>query len=211
MEKCEFHTPSVSFLGYIIGDGDVKPDPGKIQAVVNWPEPSSSKELQRFLGFANFYRRFIRDYSKGANPLTKLTTPIPFVWSLEAGSAFNRLKTLFTTAPVLTHPNPSKQFIVKVDASDTGVGAVLSQRSSQGQKLHTCAFYSRRLTAAERNYDVGNRELLAVKLALEEWRHWLVGLEQPFIVWKDPKNLAYIQSAKRLNSRQARWALFFSH
>lgn len=86
---------------------------------------------------------------------------------------------------------------------------MLSQRSGPDQKMHPCAFFSRRLNPAERNYDVGNRQLLAVKLALEKWRHWLEGTEQPFIVWKDHKNHAYIQTAKRLNSHQARWALFF--
>ena len=97
-----------------------------------------------------------------------------------------------------------------MDASDTGVGAVLSQQSAEDQKVHPCAFFSRKLSPAERNYDIGNRELLAVKLALEEWRHWLEGTEQPFVVWTDHKHLEYIRSAKRLNSRQARWALFFT-
>ncbi|KAI3360881.1 hypothetical protein L3Q82_012889, partial [Scortum barcoo] len=102
------------------------------------------------------------------------------------------------------------RFIVEVDASETGIGAVLSQRCPVDQKVHPCAFFSRRLTPAERNYDVGNRELLAVVLALQEWRHWLEGAEQPFLVWTDHKNLAYLRSAKRLNPRQARWALFLS-
>lgn len=91
-----------------------------------------------------------------------------------------------------------------------GVGAVLSQQSTADRKLHPCAFFSRRLTPAEKNYDVGNRELLAVKLALEEWRHWLEGAVQPFMVWTDHRNLEYIRSAKRLSSRQARWSLFFT-
>ena len=98
--------------------------------------------------------------------------------------------------------------MVEVDASDTGAGAILSQRSPEDGKLHPCAFFSHRLSPAERNYDVGNRELLPVKLALEEWHHWLEGADQPFLVWTDHKNLAYIQTACRLNSRQASWALF---
>nr|CBN81752.1 Pol polyprotein [Dicentrarchus labrax] len=208
-EKCEFHVTSVSFLGFIIERGQVKADPAKIQAVADWPSPTTRKQLQRFLGFANFYRRFIRNYSKVAAPLTKLTSvKVPFAWSPEAENAFLALKELFTSAPVLHHPDPSLQFVVEVDASDTGVGAVLSQRSPKDQKLHPCAFLSRRLSPAERNYDVGNRELLAVVVALQEWRHWLEGAALPFIVWTDHKNLAYLRSAKRLNSRQARWALF---
>uniref|UniRef100_A0A8P4GPN0 Gypsy retrotransposon integrase-like protein 1 n=1 Tax=Dicentrarchus labrax TaxID=13489 RepID=A0A8P4GPN0_DICLA len=208
-EKCEFNVTSVSFLGFIIERGQVKADPAKIQAVADWPRPTTRKQLQRFLGFANFYRRFIRNYSKVAAPLTKLTSvKAPFAWSPEAETAFLALKELFTSAPVLRHPDPSLQFVVEVDASDTGIGAVLSQRSPKDQKLHPCAFLSRRLSPAERNYDVGNRELLAVVVALQEWRHWLEGAALPFIVWTDHKNLAYLRSAKRLNSRQARWALF---
>lgn len=208
-EKCDFHSNTVSFLGYIIESGQYRTDPSKIKAVVEWPK--LSKQLQRFLGFANFYRRFIKDVSRVAAPLSKLTSTLsPFSWSPEADSAFLQLKTLFPSAPVLIQPDSSRQFIVEVDASDTGVGAVLSQRVEPHHKLHPCAFFSSGVSPAERNYDVGNRELLAVKLALEECRHWLEGAEQPFVVWTDHKNLAYIQSAKRLNSRQARWALFFS-
>ncbi|XP_054608715.1 uncharacterized protein LOC129167989 [Dunckerocampus dactyliophorus] len=103
-EKCSFHSSSVSFLGFIVEQGQLSPDPAKIQAVVDWPAPTSRKLLQRFLGFANFYRRFIRNFSLVAEPLTKLTSvKVPFVWTPEADSAFNRLKSLFTTAPVLTH------------------------------------------------------------------------------------------------------------
>ncbi|KAI3367960.1 hypothetical protein L3Q82_026230, partial [Scortum barcoo] len=210
-EKCEFHASQVDFLGFIIKEGCVQADPAKVRAVAEWPIPTNRKLLQRFLGFANFYRRFIRNYSQEAAPLTALTSPSrPFVWSEEAEKAFNRLRTLFTTAPVLVQPDPAQQFVVEVDASDIGVGAVLSQRRGSDGRLHPCAFFSRRLSPAEANYDVGNRELLAVKMALEEWRHWLEGSTQPFVVWTDHKNLAYIQTAKRLNSRQARWALFFS-
>ena len=210
-EKCEFHVSEVSFLGFIINPGSVQMDPAKTKAVTDWPTPSTRKELQRFLGFTNFYRRFIRNYSSVAAPLTALTSQnTPFSWSPGAKEAFGELKSRFTSAPILVFPDPSRQFVVEADASDTGVGAVLSQRSAEDQKVHPCAFFSRKLSPAERNYDIGNRELLAVKLALEEWRHWLEGAEQPFLVWTDHKNLEYIRSAKRLNSRQARWALFFN-
>uniref|UniRef100_A0A3B3BM67 Gypsy retrotransposon integrase-like protein 1 n=1 Tax=Oryzias melastigma TaxID=30732 RepID=A0A3B3BM67_ORYME len=195
----------------IIESGKVRMDPSKVQAVLDWPKPCNRKQLQRFLGFANFYRRFIRDYSQVAAPLHVLTsTKKAFVWEEPAEKAFQKLKSLFTSAPVLMTPEPTNQFIVEVDASDRGVGAVLSQRSTLDQKIHPCAFFSRRLTCAERNYDVGDKELLAIKEALEEWRHWLEGTELPFLVYTDHKNLEYLKSAKRVNSRQARWALFFS-
>ncbi len=209
-EKCEFHAESVTFLGHIISTRGIKPDPAKIEAVAMWPVPDSRKALQRFLGFANFYRRYIRNFGQIAAPLTALTsTKVTFRWNPDAQVAFDALKSRFVSAPVLLVPDPESQFIVEVDASDVGVGAVLSQRSLCDGKVHPCAFFSRRLSPAERNYDIGNKELLAVRLALGEWRHWLEGSAQPFLVWMDHKNLEYIRSAKRLSSRQARWALFF--
>lgn len=106
--------------------------------------------------------------------------------------------------------DPKRQFIVEVDASDVGIGGILSQKSAADRRLHPCAFLSRKLSPVERNYNVGNRELLAVKVALEEWQHWLEGAQLPFLVWTDHKNLEYLRKAKRLNARQARWALFFT-
>ena len=106
-------------------------------------------------------------------------------------------------------PQPSRQFIEEVDASDVGIGAVLSQRSEEDQQIHPVAFLSRRFSPAEANYDVGNRELLAVHAALTEWRHWLEGAQHPILIWTDHKNLTYVWDAKRLGPRQARWALFF--
>ena len=210
-EKCVFHASSVPFLGYTVANGSLQMDPAKVSAVTSWPVPDSRKQLQRFLGFANFYRRFIRNYSSVAAPLTALTSPkVPFCWTPGADKAFQVLRSRFTNAPILQTPDPDRQFVVEVDASDIGVGAVLSQRSASDQKLHPCAFFSRRLSPAEINYDIGNRELLAVKMALEEWRHWLEGATEPFLVWTDHKNLEYIRTAKRLNSRQARWSLFFT-
>ncbi|KAK3518249.1 hypothetical protein QTP70_034616 [Hemibagrus guttatus] len=183
----------------------------KPEKLVDWPSPSSIKEVQRFLGFANFYRKFIRNFSSVAAPLSALTkgNTAGFHWGPEAELAFNKLKCRFTSAPILILPNPEIPFTVEVDASDVGVGAVLSQRGADN-KLHPCAFLSHRLTPTERNYHVGDQELLAVKLSLEEWRHWLEGAKHPFQVLTDHKNLEYIQQAKRLNPRQARWSLFFN-
>uniref|UniRef100_A0A8C7Y809 ribonuclease H n=1 Tax=Oryzias sinensis TaxID=183150 RepID=A0A8C7Y809_9TELE len=131
LEKCEFHVDHVQFLGYIIEPGHIRPDPAKIEAVANWEPPSSRKKLQQFLSFANFYRRFIRNYSSIAAPLTRLTsTSQNFSWTPEAQEAFDRLKGLFVSAPILIQPDPSRQFVVEVDASDSGVGAVLSQKNT---------------------------------------------------------------------------------
>ena len=208
-EKCVFHAQTLGFLGFRVAPGRLEANPENIKAVKEWPKPNTRRRLQQFLGFANFYRRFIRDYSRIAAPLTRLTSPKqPFKWDSEAEEAFCLLKTCFSTHPILVQPDRRKQFVVEVDALETGVGAVLSQRAEDG-KLHPCAFFSRRLTAAKRNYDVGNRELLTVKLALDEWRHWLEGAEHPFVIWTDHKNLAYIRDAKRLNAPQARWQFIF--
>ncbi|KAL0173711.1 hypothetical protein M9458_029679 [Cirrhinus mrigala] len=211
-EKCEFHVKQTTFLGYNISHQGVEMDDSKIKAVTSWPQPSTVKELQRFLGFANFYWRFIRNYSIIAAPLTSLLKgkPAKLKWTDQALQAFARLKTSFTTAPILKHPDPALPFVLEVDASDCGIGAVLSQRHGHPAKLYPCAFYSRKLSTAERNYDVGNKELLSMKTAIEEWRHWLEGAIHPFQVITDHKNLEYVKSAKRLNSRQARWSLFFS-
>ncbi|KAI2656613.1 Transposon Tf2-9 polyprotein [Labeo rohita] len=185
-EKCVFHVKSVTFLGHVVSADGISMDLAKVQ------------------------RRFIRNFSQVAAPLTALTsTQTRFVWSESAQEAFDKLKKLFSSAPILITPDTTLQFIVEVDASNVGVGAVLSQRSPLDNRVHPCAFFSHRLSPAERNYDVGNRELLAIRLALGEWRHWLEGAALPFLVWTDHRNLAYIRSAKRLNARQARWALFF--
>ncbi|KAK3551808.1 hypothetical protein QTP70_027229, partial [Hemibagrus guttatus] len=186
-EKCSFHQPSVQFLGYNISSSGIQMDEGKITAIRDWPAPATVKELQWFLGFANFYRQFISNYSSIANPLTNLlrNKPKSLLWSPAAEGAFNTLKRAFTTTPLLIHPDPDKPFVVEVDASTTGVGAVLEELRC-------------------------NRELLAIKLALEEWRHWLEGARHPFLVLTDHKNLEYLRAAKWLNPRQARWALFFT-
>ena len=119
-EKCEFHLQSVLFLGYIISSNGVVMDDKKVDAVLNWPTPSSVKELQQFLGFANFYRRFNRGFGSIAAPITALLkgNPKHFQWTEQAEKAFQALKELFSTAPILKHPDPSKPFVAEVDASE---------------------------------------------------------------------------------------------
>ncbi|KAK3516827.1 hypothetical protein QTP70_023701 [Hemibagrus guttatus] len=158
------------------------------------------------------YHLFLKAENSITSPLTSLlrNKPKSLTWNPAATQAFTKLKTAFTTAPLLAHPNPELPFIVEVNASTTGVGAVLSQQQGNPRKLHPCAFFSRKLSPAEVNYDIGNRELLTIKLALEQWRHWLEGAKHPFVVLTDHNNLEYLRAAKRLNPRQARWALFFT-
>ncbi|KAG1925134.1 retrotransposable element [Pimephales promelas] len=212
LEKCEFHQSTIQFLGYIITPHGITMDQRKVEAVLNWPQPTTRKELQRFLGFANFYRRFIQNFSPISSPLTDLlkSGAKSLSWNTRATQAFQDLKSAFSSAPTLALPDPAIPFLVEVDASISGVGAVLSQRQGNPPQLHPCAFYSKKLSPAEQNYDIGNRELLAIKLALEEWRHWLEGAQHPFTVITDHRNLEYLRDAKRLNPRQARWALFFT-
>lgn len=209
-DKCEFHAASVSFLGYIICQNHMEMDPEKVGAVASWPVPETRKQLQRFLGFTNFYRRFIRGYSTMATPPTAFTTSkVPFHWIAAAEEAFQHLINHFTSAPIVRVPDTDT--MVEVDTSDVGVGAKLCQHSSDDLKMHPFFFFfPRRLSPAERNYDIGNWELLVVKLALEEWQHWLEGTKVQFLVWTDHKNLEYIRTAKGLNSHQARWSLPFT-
>uniref|UniRef100_A0A9J8D1R8 Reverse transcriptase/retrotransposon-derived protein RNase H-like domain-containing protein n=1 Tax=Cyprinus carpio carpio TaxID=630221 RepID=A0A9J8D1R8_CYPCA len=123
--------------GYIVSSEGIRMDPEKVKAVVDWPSPDSRKALQRFLGFANFYRHFIRNFSQLASPLTALTSPrTTFRWSDAAEAAFAKLKGRFVSAPILITPDPSRQFVVEVNASEVGVGAVLSQHSSADDRMH---------------------------------------------------------------------------
>lgn len=178
-------------------------DQKKVDTIRNWPLPSTVKDLQRFLGFANFYRRFIH-YSLISAPLTSALVGQPKSLSRyqDAITAFSHFKEAFVTAPILTHPRPDLPFVVEVDASSTGVVAVLFQLQGMPLRLHPCAFFSKKLSSAEQNYDIGNRKLLAIKLTLEEWRHWLEGANHKFEVITDHRNLEYIREAKRLNPQE---------
>ncbi|KAK3506442.1 hypothetical protein QTP70_017059, partial [Hemibagrus guttatus] len=206
LEKCEFHQTTVTFLGYVISQQGVEMDAVKVQAVTEWSTPTMVRELQRFLGFANFYRRFIRNYSSVAGPLTSLLRGKPkrLAWTDQARAAFQQLKDSFTTAPILRHPDPDPTIRGGGICLQQWVRVVLSQCHGEPGKLHPCAFYSRKLMAAEANYNVGNRELPSIKAALEEWRHWLEGARHLFQVLTDHHNLEYLRGAKRLNPWQAR-------
>jgi len=210
-DKCEFQKTKVEYLGVIISHNSVEMDPVKVAGVAEWPAPSTKKEVQSFLGFTNFYRRFIRDFSRHARPLFDLTkNDAKFRWSTEEQSAFDGLKAQIVSAPILSSPDNSRPFRIEADSSDFATGAVISQESPEDGKWHPVAFLSKSLTAVERNYEIHDKEMLAIIRALEEWRHFLEGAEHPFEVWTDHKNLEYFRSAKKLNRRQARWSLYLA-
>jgi hypothetical protein len=210
LEKCAFDQPQVEFLGFIVSSSGISMDRKKIQTILDWEAPTSVRDIQCFLGFANFYRRFIKDYSSIASPLTRLVgKDRPFSWTPDAASAFEALKEAFTTAPVLLHPDPSRPFFMETDASDFALGAVLSQYG-EDSLLHPVAFHSRKFTAAEINYEIHDKELLAIVSAFEEWRRFLEGAPHQVTIYSDHKNLLYFMTSRVLNRRQARWALSLS-
>src|SRR5882762_2720090 len=210
INKCTFHADSVEYLGYILSPTGLSMDPAKVQTIQDWPEPRKVKDIQSFLGFANFYRRFIHEYSDIVIPLTRLTRK-DLKWNFSAAcrDAFNQLKTAFLSAPVLTHWIPDTPMTVKTDASDYAIAAILSITLPDGE-IHPVAFHSCTLTTLELNYDTHNKELLAIFEAFQKWRHYLEGSGTPIDVVTDHKNLEYFSTTKLLTRRQARWSEFLS-
>jgi len=207
-EKCIWKTQEVEFLGYIIGREGIKMSQEKVEAVLEWKTPRNLTEVQSFLGFANFYRWFIQDYSRVARPLTELTKKEQrkeWSWSLEVEAAFQELKKRFTTAPILAHFDAAKPVIIETDASDFAIGAVLSQRDNENC-LHPVAFHSRKFQPAEINYEIHDKELLAVVDAFKHWRRYCEGATHQVQVYSDHQNLEYFTTTKVLNRRQAGWA-----
>jgi hypothetical protein len=209
-EKCSFDQTSIEYLGVIISDGNIRMDPAKLHGITRWPTPTTVKETQAFLGFCNFYRRFIHDYSRIAHPLFQLTKKdVPFAWSTPAQQAFTTLIHAFTVAPILLLPDRTQPFRLITDASDFALGAILEQPDLLN-RWHPVAFHSKSLQPAERNYDIHDKELLAIIRALEAFRHYLEGHPDPFEIWTDHNNLAYFRTKQKLTRRQARWSLFLS-
>jgi len=204
------HLLSIEFLGYNISDKGISMCSKKVQAIIDWPQPTSVKEIQQFLGLANFYRRFVKNFSLLARPLTELTRKnIEFGWKEEQEEAFKKLKEAFCSAPVLIIADPKKPFVVETDASNFAIGAVLSQHDEEG-RLHPCAFMSKGLKNAETRYDIYDKELLAIIMALKEWRCHLQGAEFPFKIYCDHRNLKFPKSPEVLSDRQIRWLEFLS-
>jgi RNase H-like domain found in reverse transcriptase/Reverse transcriptase (RNA-dependent DNA polymerase)/Integrase zinc binding domain len=203
LSKCEFMQREVEFLGHRIGADGLRVAPDKISGVRDWQTPTSVTEVRSFLGLANFYRRFVEGYARIAMPLTELTKDnVPFVWGSDQQQAFDRLKAALCSAPVLIIPDQTKPFLLNCDACKYAVGAVLQQDLGNGPQ--PVAYYSHKMTDAERNYDVREKEFMAIYLACLHWRPYLHGT-QPFRLLSDHKSLVYYMTMPHLSDRLARW------
>jgi hypothetical protein len=195
LKMCEFWLSEVGFLGHVINQHGISVDPSKVATVVEWERPTNVHEVRSFLGMAGYYRRFVKNFSIIAKPLTKLTQKnVKFMWTQECEHAFQVLKEKLVTAPILTLPDPDKCFTVYSDASRVGFGCVLMQ---DGKVI---AYASRQLKMHEQNYPTHDLELAAVVFALKIWRHHLYG--ESCDIFTDHKNLKYIFTQKDLNLRQ---------
>ncbi len=211
LEKCEFCVPYLDFLGHRISSDGILMDPKKVSSILEWPIPTDVKQLQSFLGLANYYRRFIPGFAALTHPLHSLLKKnTKFVWSTETQKAFDELKSKFASSPVLAYPNRDLPFLVETDSSNFAIGAILSQTSKKDNKIHPIAFFSRSLTAAEKNYPIYDKELLAIVEALEQWRHLLKGTSTPFTIFSDHRNLLYQKKPEKMSQRLVRWSLFLS-
>lgn len=194
----------------IVSTTGVKMDPSKVSTIVDWEAPSHVKELQAFLGFSNFYRRFIRGFSRIVRPLITLTRKsVTFYWSSACQQAFESLKSYFISAPILRHFDPEREVVVECDASDYVSSGILSQYDDQGI-LHPVAFMSKKHDPAECNYEIYDKELLAIVRCFESWRPELQGTSYPITVITDHANLKYFMTTKQLSQRQVRWSEFLS-
>ncbi|SYW75163.1 uncharacterized protein UHO2_03557 [Ustilago hordei] len=202
LSKCEFHTKTVEFLGYIIKPTGIEMDPEKVRTVKEWPMPESIHDIQRFLGFANFYRRFIAHFARIAKPLTALVKPIEqfkkFELPEEAQQAFHKLIQAFTSAGVLQHFDYHLPTRLETDASDFAIAGVLKQEHEG--RWHPVAFSSRKMSSAEKNYEIHDKELLAVVACLTQWRHMLAGLPNQLVILTDHEALKYFKSQRRITA-----------
>jgi len=207
-EKCEFCKERIEYLGLVISENEVSMDPVKVAGVREWPTLENKTDIQAFLGFVNFYQRFIQDFSAKARPLFDLTcSKQVWTWSGKEQMAFEDLKTAVTAAPVLMSSQDLEPFRVEADSSDFATGVVLSQQSTTDGKWYPVAFYNKSLSSVERNYGIHDKEMLAIIHMLEKWRHFLEGATHLVEIWTDHKNLEYFMTAKKLNCHQACWSL----
>ena len=196
--KFEFWIRKVDFLGHVVSKDIIHVDPSKIKAIEDWSAPRTPTEIQQFLGLAGYYRRFIQNFSKIAKPLTTLTQKgVTFNWEERQDAAFQTLKQALCSAPILSLPEGTKDFVVYRDASNQGLGCILMQRGK------VIAYASRQLKTHEVNYTTHDLELGAVVFALKIWRHYLYGTK--CTIFTDHKSLQHILNQKELNMRQRRW------
>lgn len=206
IDKCDFMCKEVKYLGFIIRAGEsITVDPAKVKAIMEWQPPTSVTGVRSFLGFANFYRCFVNNFSEIVAPLTALTKK-GSVWrsGSEQDSAFGRLKKIFSSKPVLAQWDPDRDTIVEADCSGYALGGCLSQVDSDGC-LRPVAYYSRRLTSAEANYPIHDKEMTSIVACLQEWKAELQSVAKPFTILTDHKNLSYFSTKRLLNERQARY------
>lgn len=165
LSKCEFLKQEIEYLGHIISKNGIQVNPKKIEAVKNWEIPKNVTQVQSFLGLCNYYRRFVKDFATVPTPLTDITRKDKgYKWEVEEQQSFDELKNLLTNAPVLRCADPNIPYQLTADASQTGVGAVLTQTDENGTR--PVAYASRKLIPAEQDYSTHERELLAIKYAL---------------------------------------------
>jgi len=195
-KKCLFGQHQVGFLGHVISQDGVAVDSEKIYAVLEWPVPKNVKEIRGFLGLTGYYRRFVKNYGIIARPLTELTKKDAFTWHAKVEQVFQNLKRILTSVPVLRLPDFTQQFTVECDASSDGVGAILLQH------CHPVAYFSKGFSFSSRIKSTYDRELLALVLALQKWKHYLLG--RHFIVTTDHCSLKYLLHQRVTTAEQQR-------
>ena len=209
-KKCIFEKTKIKYLGMIIEEGRISMDPIKLVGIRKWPVPTTVKQVCSFLGFGNFYQKFISHYSDLAKPLTDLTKKDrKFEWTEGCQQAFDNLKKWFMEEPVLLMPDHNQPFQIESDASKVATGAVLTQLDSNGDR-HPVVFLSQTFTNTERWYKIYDWKLLGIIWALKKWQHYLQGSGHMTTVFSNHKNLTYFRTAQKLNDRQARWSLYLS-
>ena len=203
LEKCKFASSKVKYLSIIIKPGKLAMDPIKLNGIAQWPVSTKVKNVRSFLGFANFYQRFIPDYFNIACPLIDLTKKnLAWNWTLQCQSAFDSLKSLFLSKPILHLPNLSSPFTIATNAFKFASGAMLLQTDANSE-WHPCSYLSQSFSSSKRNYNIYDRKLLAIIQALKSWRQYLHGSPFPTQIFTDHKNLIYFHKAQSLNQRQA--------
>lgn len=206
VEKSKFCQRETDYLGFVIGEDGLKPNPEKVEAIVNFRRPTTLKELRRFTAMCQWYMRLIPNYAAIAAPLTDMTSPKKFTkdWTPEAISAFEKLKQMLSSEPVLSSPDYSRPFIIQCDASISGVGGALIQKDDSGVE-RPVAFMSRKLNGAQKNYSITELECLAAVLAIKKFRPYIEGTR--FVVVTDHASLKWLMSLRDLSGRLARWSI----